>query len=771
MGCHVNLNDPVGTKRPDGKLITRGEQWIVTDMTKKGTPAADARKAYDAMSYNERQTYAMENFEVLPGAIEVAKYPDGTPKPQFVHHGPELSGIGTKLTADRTEEAARAWLFDWLKEPRHYSDYTIMPRLRLSDQQAMDLAEYLLSMKRSNGIENDPWKAELAPADPDKLKELIALQLKSKYTLTTAKKRADSDDELNPMLIDALTTPAVPVDDAKKLAAEITDKDEKRLIILGKKMIANYGCMSCHMINGAETISSPCANLSDWGQKQVSKLDFGYLSEHSMGELPPTSQVLIVNGLSADAVKLAHEKDVSTDSVTVAWPVVKHLRQDWVAQKLKNTRIFDRGQVLKEPDPKGEDDNLKVGRPYDKLKMPTFYLNDEQVHAIVTFVLSNRDRLVSERLWKKTTNDKAMLVARGRELVQRYNCVSCHIIETNKPQVQQYFKSDDIMVLAPPSLRGEGNKIQHAWLFNFFKNVVQMRPRLFNTIRMPSFPATDEEWTAIIAYFNQASAKESHDLRKDLEPVLKYINEQKAAEAHGSPPVGVQPGDDWITRNEFSTARQHLYEWALTFNQLNELQLDPKQKPEDLARNYRLALARALFVMELYDAPYPFVEANTPEISEDRFKLGEQFFYQLQCLSCHVLGDPTIQGANKNPTAPNLTLAHLRLQRRWVRHWVQEPDIIQKGTAMPPFFTGLPIYATVTSDAKAPLGQSQPRAQNVPEPQATQIEEKYGKTVQEQTGLLLDFLYEAGARGYTAKQPVPAPTSKPASVPTTKPTG
>ena len=47
------------------------------------------------------------------------------------------------------------------------------------------------------------------------------------------------------------------MDEAKKLAAEITDKDEKRLIILGKKMIANYGCMSCHMINGAEDDLQP----------------------------------------------------------------------------------------------------------------------------------------------------------------------------------------------------------------------------------------------------------------------------------------------------------------------------------------------------------------------------------------------------------------------------------------------------------------------------------------------------------------------------------
>ena len=237
---------------------------------------------------------------------------------------------------------------------------------------------------------------------------------------------------------------------------------------------------------------------------------------------------------------------------------MKHLRQSWITQKLKNTRIFDRGQMLKEPDPKSDDANLKVGRPYDKLKMPTFYLTDEQVHAIVTFVLSNRDRLVSDKLWKKTTNDQAMKIARGRELVQRYNCVSCHMIETNKPQVQQYFKSDDIMTLAPPSLRGEGNKIQFEWLFNFFKNVEQMRPRIFKTIRMPSFPATDDEFTSIIAYFNTISNKESFDLHKDLDPVVKYINDERTLAGPTTKPLAANvpwPGDDWVTRNEFAGMR------------------------------------------------------------------------------------------------------------------------------------------------------------------------------------------------------------------------
>src|SRR5581483_5603883 len=149
---------------------------------------------------------------------------------------------------------------------------------------------------------------------------------------------------------------------------------------------------------------------------------------------------------------------------------------------------------------------------------------------------------------------------------------------------------------------------------------------------------TDDEFTSIIAYFNSVSNKESRSLKKDLEPVVKYINEQRTATPTTQPLPANAPwaGDDWITRPEFAAAAQHLHDWCITYNQLIESQLDPKQKPEDLARNYRTALSRALFVMELYDAPYPFVEANTPQISDDRFNQGEQFFYHLQCLSCHV---------------------------------------------------------------------------------------------------------------------------------------
>ena len=67
--------------------------------------------------------------------------------------------------------------------------------------------------------------------------------------------------------------------------------------------------------------------------------------------------------------------------------------------------------------------------------MPTFYLTDDQVHAIVTFVLSNRDRLVSERMLVKANTEAAKQIAYGRFLTQKYNCIGCHQTERNVPAI------------------------------------------------------------------------------------------------------------------------------------------------------------------------------------------------------------------------------------------------------------------------------------------------------------------------------------------------
>src|SRR5206468_6637613 len=54
-------------------------------------------------------------------------------------HGPDLANVGSKTTVE--------WLFSWLKDPKSYNPQTRMPNLRLTDQEAADIATYLGGQK------------------------------------------------------------------------------------------------------------------------------------------------------------------------------------------------------------------------------------------------------------------------------------------------------------------------------------------------------------------------------------------------------------------------------------------------------------------------------------------------------------------------------------------------------------------------------------------------------------------------------------------------
>jgi len=119
---------------------------------------------------------------------------------------PNLSNIGYK-TNER-------WLYAWVKNPTAMWANTRMPNLRLSDQEAADIAAYLATLK--NGA---------AP---------------------------------NARMPFAVGSPEFDK------AAEA-----------GSKLISKYGCAGCHEIRGHENDSKIGADLSEFGRKAVDLLDFG----------------------------------------------------------------------------------------------------------------------------------------------------------------------------------------------------------------------------------------------------------------------------------------------------------------------------------------------------------------------------------------------------------------------------------------------------------------------------------------------------------------
>jgi mono/diheme cytochrome c family protein/plastocyanin/cytochrome c551/c552 len=833
IACHTNLNE-VGLKWISLDLVNSPE--FIEELRRKNqgkTPSKSdltkaARAKYDAMSYNERQLYALEHFTDSLGAFGPSVYPDGAPKPVFQHHGPELSGIGTKLLAGgRKREEAIGWLYGWVMDPRHYSEQTVMPRLRLSPDDAMDLACYLLQQTRKAKEKKDTWKAQEIAADKAKVDELVAMFLYSQFDEPTARKMAVDNEHVTKLARTALKNPTNTAKEVDDRLSKMSLAD-KQLDFLGSKLITHYGCMNCHTINGMENAATPCANLSDWGQKREDKLDFAYLAEHKVkDELPPTTTFPLVNGLSVEAVTqiIPHinAKDWAepiSGEVRVAWPELPHSRTSWLEHKLKNTRIYDRGRNLLEPEREYEADHktpklqeidgekvpvLKShGKPYEKLRMPTFYLKDEQVHAIVTFVISNRDKLVTQKLLDKTNTEDAVRIAKGRQVVEKYNCVGCHRTEFNQPAIQQYFQkgtgywdNTEIPLKAPPSLHGEGSRVQQQWLFNFLKHVEQagtgpqgkIRPQPY--IHMPSFPLTDDETTIIAAYFGASTIKEGKELAKKVEPLIKETIKSMGTDSE-APSAQAQldaeqvwPEDDWWKEPKWSALAQEIKDWGIANGSVRPQDFSAGTDEKSLNQAYMTALYDARFISSAWDTRYPFVDVAQPTPSDERFKKGELFFHYLNCQQCHIVGRETDQltpaekakglVVNAAPKGPNLRLAAGRLQRHWVHHWVQQTDVIQPGSAMPAiFFAGRAVPAQLpkgTSDVVFSL-PGLPHLTTTPDNAELikQVQYNFGQTVEEQKALLLDFVFSAGPRGYTSFDPATtAATTQPATAPAATP--
>jgi len=319
--------------------------------------------------------------------------------PYHAIFAPDLSTVGSKLSP--------SFIYSWIRNPRHFNPTTRMPSLRLSVREAADLTAYLSSLK------NPAFEKEEGPkADPAARDALIA-------------------DYLKPMEGDQGAL--------KKLAGMTEDQ---RADFLGRKSLTKYGCFGCHTIQGYENTPGIGTELSEWGTKQVSQLDFG------------------LTGL-------------------------EHAHTSFLEAKLANPRRFDDGVVK----------DFK-----DLLKMPNFNLSEEDRASLATAVLGLEHPTVPEEMQAGLTGNGPLL-EKGRRVLNGLNCRGCHLIEDQGAKIRTYYTQlGEDFSLAPPNLRKEGAKVQIDWMHNFFLDVQPIRPWL--KIRMPSFHWDGSMEGDLITYFN-----------------------------------------------------------------------------------------------------------------------------------------------------------------------------------------------------------------------------------------------------------------------------
>lgn len=766
LACHANLAE-------------FGDDWITRDLVQRtNLDEETARHRYGGMTNEQRVRYAMAHFI---NERDTFLHPDKarfdldepTSVGVFTRFAPELSGIGSKVTFD--------WLYSWLIDPTHYAPDTKMPRLQLSPSEAADLAAYLMTLKNEQFVQGI---FEVNAASRRMMDDMIFLLLSSQRS--EHRSRAIMEDQggaLTDMLVSLLKS-SLGRQEAYDLIRPMT-LEEKKITFFGYKSIAHYGCYACHEIPGFEGMTPPGTELTIWGEKPVSQLDFAFY-DHAFHNMRHEHEETYAYIYPRDAAELNYWSPIEDR----AREQISHTHDAFAQHKLLNPRIWDRE---------------KIKRPYDKLKMPNFYFTNEESEALTTYLLSRVKPRVDDVLKVDYQGDHDGPIARGRTLTRELNCVACHQIEDNAPTVQQYYrrKLGDRMTFdsinAPPSLWGEGAKLQHPWFHRFLQQVEPLRPWL--QVRMPSFNLTGDQATTLVEYFAALSQRDAEVLSDMVAPVDEYIEGTKTESAKSSQ-ADTNAGLDWFEQESLETEIYGLKHFATARKLVRKADLDPQVTGPDRVRtSYGKLLKRVHFLRDVYDVAYPFVEPPMPLSPEPRFEMGSRFFDDMGCLKCHVLGR-MLPGPARNTTefvqvyrldgvqgegaeavalingerypigsvldghtllsaentyydtgdvetkavfegpapsgetervvllaasAPNLSLTHQRLRRTWVYNWMLDPQLIQPGTKMPQNF---------------PDGQS-----------PFEGDPAYPGDGKDHIDLLVDYLYDAGTRGVRADLP------------------
>ncbi|REJ93261.1 MAG: hypothetical protein DWQ34_11090 [Planctomycetota bacterium] len=202
--------------------------------------------------------------------------------------------------------------------------------------------------------------------------------------------------------------------DGEELDAE--ERNERLLLYVGRRTISRYGCYGCHEIPGYEDARPIGTQLQDWGRKDTSKLAFEHVAEwlHHHGEPDGGS----THERISEIVNPAYEEQATHQEKTAAYfyeSLLHHKRPGFLWQKLRQPRSYDYEKI----GTKGWD---------ERLRMPRFPFDEDQIESIATFVLGLvADPPIEQYVYQPEGPAKARI--EGERLLAKYNCASCHMLE------------------------------------------------------------------------------------------------------------------------------------------------------------------------------------------------------------------------------------------------------------------------------------------------------------------------------------------------------
>jgi cytochrome c2 len=253
----------------------------------------------------------------------------------------------------------------------------------------------------------------------------------------------------------------------------------------GLAAVRNYGCAGCHEIAGLEEEQRIGTELTKEGSKPIERLDFALLGHEAERE---------------------------------GW----YTHKGFFDHKLADPAVYDKG---------------KEKAPQDRLKMPNFNLTKPQIDAVTTLLEGSVDASVPARYFYQPTDQRQDIID-GWWVIRKYNCMGCHRVHVGQTvdfgpagaatvfDTITRYQDPDWKDQKPPTLIGEGSRVNPDWLRRFLSNPAMSDTdtnrdsvRQYLKARMPTFSFSDGELRKLVRFFEAMSSQAAPYIAQQLEPL------------------------------------------------------------------------------------------------------------------------------------------------------------------------------------------------------------------------------------------------------------
>lgn len=613
----------------------------------------------------------------LMNAEQKAKSPGLTYQTSF---GPNLAGVGSKATYK--------WLWHWVRDPKHYFPETRMPNLRLTDQEAADVAAYLTTLKdtehdlsapapETRELHNAAWEYLRAKHSQAEVGERDKAAPPS-YSETLAQ------DFFAAQLMGA--TAAGDVALAGRVKGPALDKLHGRL-----SLMAAAGTWKDAEAKFDEIVTGPLAEdlkddgtmralqpalsrakqiLTDWstklnqaglpdreklylGDRMVNR--YGCFACHNLRGFELTTPI----GRDFTGQDGIGSKDlVQIDFGFMLKDGLLHKdRWEWLDLKTHDPRIFDRGYE-------------KHGD--ERLRMPNFPLTEAERQKLIVFLASLVKTEVPVAMQKRM-NEREAALERGQALVREKNCAACHRFTLDKLAAVQV--DEETGKKTPTTLEGLVNGVDPSdgslafvvWRPNA---VFQYEPGAAHTVDDARDARVTPGFGGDIVEVMLPKVMEAGSISN---PALGRTQTRDIA-----PPILVGEGKKVRPEWMFGFLKQ-----PVTLRGFLQVRMPTFGLSDDEATD----LVRWFSIRDGERFPYEFVDPAPPVDSAEAVA-GKKMFDSktLACVSCHVVtGQKESGGTTK---APDMSYSKDRLKVTWMLEWLRNPGALQPGTRMPKFHWG-----------------------------------------------------------------------------------